>query len=120
MAKLPFIAAGAAALLIVAACGPLPAYYKQGASVSRLEADTLSCETSALQQAPVANEIRQHPPVFYPGHRYCSGGDCYYRPGYWADGGIYSVDVNKQLRQRLETSCMASNGCLSSELVVFT
>lgn len=101
---------GAAALLLAAACGPLSAYYKPGAQVSRLESDTLACETSALKDAPVANEIRQRPAVFYPGHRYCSGGQCYYRPGYWADGGIYTVDTNRPLRQRLTKSCMAAKG----------
>ncbi|WP_424977440.1 hypothetical protein [Leisingera sp. S232] len=104
------IPAGAALLALLSACGPLPVYYKQGVQVSRLQSDELACATQALKDAPVANQIRQHPPVFYPGGKVCHGGGCYYRPGYWVDGGIYTVDVNKPLRGRLEKSCMASKG----------
>lgn len=104
------ILAGLTLLLGAAACGPIPVYYKQGAEVSRLQSDELICKTQALKDAPVANEIRQRPPMYYPGRKYCSGGDCYYYPGYWVDGGYYTVDVNKTLRRRLEKSCMASKG----------
>ncbi|MBY6055227.1 hypothetical protein [Leisingera daeponensis] len=104
------IAAGAVLLALTTACGPLPVYYKQGAAVSRLQSDELTCATQALKDAPVANEIRQRPPVYYPGRQVCHGSGCYFRPGYWADGGIYTVDVNKPLRQRLEKSCMAAKG----------
>lgn len=105
-----------AALLMVAACGPLTAFYKPGAEVARLEADTLTCESRALEKAPVANEIRQRAPMFYPGHRYCVSGHCFYRPGYWADGGTYTVDTNRQIRQRLAKSCMADKGYQQVEL----
>ncbi|MGR3759333.1 hypothetical protein ACUXV3_04280 [Roseobacteraceae bacterium NS-SX3] len=103
-------ALAAALLLAAAGCGPLPAYYRAGAEVSRLETDTLACQTGALREAPVANEIRQRPPIYYPGYRHCHGGNCYYRPGYWVDGGFYTVDVNQGLRQRLERACMAAKG----------
>ena len=102
--------AGLALLLGAAACGPLPVYYKQGTEVSRLQSDELTCATRALKDAPVANEIRQHPPIYHPGRKICSGVSCYYRPGYWVEGSIYTVDVNKPLRKRLEKSCMASKG----------
>ncbi|MEX0303442.1 MAG: hypothetical protein AB3N24_13565 [Leisingera sp.] len=104
------ILAGLTLLLAAAACGPLPVYYKQGADVSRLQSDELSCATAALKDAPVANEIRQHPPIYYPSRKVCSGGNCYYQPGYWMPGSLYTVDVNKPLRHRLEKSCMASKG----------
>lgn len=104
------VTAGMALLLFATACGPLPVYYRQGAEVSRLQSDELACAAQALKDAPVANEIRQHPPVYYPGRKVCSGGSCYYYPGYWSQGSIYTVDVNKPLRQRLERSCMASKG----------
>lgn len=104
------ILAGLVLLLGAAACGPLPVYYRQGAEVSRLRSDELICQAQALKDAPVANEIRQHPPVFYPGRKVCHGGDCYYHPGYWVEGSIYTVDVNKPLRKRLESSCMAAKG----------
>ncbi|WP_241482181.1 hypothetical protein [Leisingera sp. ANG-Vp] len=102
--------AGLTLLLAAAACGPLPVYYKQGAEVSRLQTDELSCATVALKDAPVANEIRQHPPIYHPGRKVCHNGSCYYRPGYWVPGSFYTVDVNRPLRQRLEKSCMASKG----------
>lgn len=111
-----FRSASAAALLMLAACGPLTAFYKPGASVARLESDTLTCETRALGKAPIANEIRQRAPIFYPGHRYCVSNQCYYRPGYWADGGTYTVDINRQLRQRLAQSCMSDKGYRQVEL----
>lgn len=104
------ILAGLALLLGAAACGPVPVYYRQGAEVSRLQTDELACQTQALKDAPVANEIRQRPPVFYPGRKVCHGGNCYYHPGYWVEGGIYTVDVNKPLRRRLEQTCMAGKG----------
>ncbi|WP_052261699.1 hypothetical protein [Leisingera sp. ANG-M1] len=104
------IMAGLALLLGAAACGPLPVYYKPGAEVSRLQSDELGCATVALKDAPVANEIRQHPPIYHPGRKVCSGGSCYYRPGYWMPGSFYTVDVNRPLRQRLEKSCMAGKG----------
>ncbi|NRB18560.1 MAG: hypothetical protein HRU33_13575 [Rhodobacteraceae bacterium] len=94
-------------ILGVASCTPLTLYYKPGAEVSRMQSDTLGCEIRALREAPVANEIRQSPPIFYRGDRYCNGTHCYYSPGYWMPGHIYTVDVNLGLRQRLEQSCMA-------------
>ncbi|MBQ4823032.1 hypothetical protein J4729_00460 [Leisingera sp. HS039] len=110
MCKDRTIMAALVLLLGTAACGPLPVYYRQGAEVSRLQSDELGCAAQSLRDAPVANEIRQHPPVFHPGRKVCSGGSCYYRPGYWVNGGIYTVDVNRPLRLRLEKSCMASKG----------
>lgn len=97
---------------ILSACeGPLDVYYKPGVSVTRLQTDETNCEVKALKDAPVAQEIRQRPPVFYPGHPICNGyGQCWYRPGYWVDGGVYSVDVNKDLRNRVLTQCMAEKG----------
>ncbi|UWR97568.1 hypothetical protein K4K99_07185 [Phaeobacter inhibens] len=102
-----------AALLLtsaLAACGPVPVYYRVGADVARRDADLLSCEVSALRDAPVATQIRQHPPIYRPGGEICRNGRCYHRTGYWEDGGIYTVDVNADLRKRVEQSCMASKG----------
>ncbi|NSY38902.1 hypothetical protein [Leisingera sp. ANG59] len=110
MQRISTVTAGAVLLAFATACGPLPIYYKQGAEVSRLQSDELACAAQALKDAPVANEIRQHPPVFYPGRQVCRNGGCYYYPGYWSEGSIYTVDVNKPLRQRLEKSCMAAKG----------
>jgi hypothetical protein len=95
---------------LLAGCAPLEIYYRPGVEVSRLRSDTLACEVAALKAAPVANEIRQRPPVYFPPRQFCNTGTCYVRPGYWVDGGTYTVDVNRPLRGRVETSCMADKG----------
>ncbi|SFT50098.1 hypothetical protein SAMN05216236_102223 [Sedimentitalea nanhaiensis] len=96
--------------LALGACGPLSLYYRPGVSVSRMETDTTQCEVAALRDAPVANQIRQSPPIYFPGGRYCTGGGCYAAPGYWAGGGVYTVDLNSDLRQRVLDMCMAEKG----------
>ncbi|HBS50726.1 MAG TPA: hypothetical protein DEA05_11895 [Rhodobacteraceae bacterium] len=98
--------------LVLAACaGPVDMYYKPGGSVSRLASDTTDCQVRALRDAPVANQVRQRPPVYVPGNRWCNAaGQCYTAPGYWVDGGVYSVDVNAGLRGRVEAQCMAARG----------
>lgn len=96
--------------LVVGACGPLSLYYKPGVQVTRMQSDATRCEVEALRDAPVANQIRQRPPIYFPGNRYCTGNGCYYNPGYWADGGLYSVDLNQDLRRRVLDMCMAKKG----------
>lgn len=101
----------------LAGCGPAVVYYRPGAEVARLQADTLSCQTQALKDAPVANEIRQEPSWYIPGRRYChSDGNCYYTGGYWEPGRIYTVDTNLGLRRRLEQACMAGKGYSQVEI----
>ncbi len=98
-------------LSCVASCSPLSLYYKPGASVAQLQIDTTNCEVQALRDAPVANQIRRSPPIFYPGRRYCDpNGRCYTSPGYWVDGPLYTVDVNEGLRERVTNQCMAQKG----------
>ncbi len=100
-----------AAFALLAACGgPMTIFYRPGAPVSRMQSDTLDCEVMAVNQAPVANQIRQNPPIYFPGNRYCNANGCYYTPGYWMDGGIYTVDVNASLRRRIIYACMAKKG----------
>ena len=77
----------------------------------------LGSEVKALRDAPVANQIRQNPPVYYPGRTVCdAGGRCVQLPGRWVPGGFYTVDVNAGLRQRVETLCMAGKGYEPVEL----
>ncbi|GAB4534102.1 MAG: hypothetical protein Tsb0024_03720 [Ruegeria sp.] len=98
-------------LLAVAACGPLSMYYREGASVTRMQADTTECQVSALKEVPVANQVRQSPPVYWPGQTYCDGrGRCYRSPGWWEPGRVYTVDANKGLRDTVEAQCMARKG----------
>ncbi|TLP64298.1 hypothetical protein FEE96_10970 [Parasedimentitalea maritima] len=103
---------------LVTSCAPLSLYYKPGVEVSRMQSDSLTCETLALKDAPVANEIRQSPPIFYPGGEFCNGTNCYYRPGYWVEGNIYTVDVNRGLRHRIENQCMTDKGYQQVELEI--
>jgi len=96
---------------VLAACGPLSLYYRAGVPVARMQTDQTNCEVKALRDAPVANQIRQRPPIFFPGRQVCtSAGACYYEPGYWIDGGVYTVDVNADLRGRVLGQCMAAKG----------
>jgi hypothetical protein len=99
-------------MLVLGACaGPLDVFYKPGATVTRMQTDETNCEVKALKDVPISEQIRQRPPIYYPGSSICNGsGNCWYRPGYWVDGGIYSVDVNKDLRNRVLTQCMANKG----------
>ncbi len=92
-------------------CGPLSMYYQEGASVSRVQTETTQCQVQALDDAPVATQVRQGPPTYWPGRTRCDGrGNCYRTAGWWQPGQIYTVDVNKGLRDRVEAQCMAAKG----------
>ncbi len=98
-------------LFVLAACdNSLSTYYRPGVSVNRLNTDTTRCEVKALQDAPIANQVRQRPPIYIPGQRYCTASGCYYGPGYWVGGGYYTVDLNQGLRGRVMELCMAQKG----------
>ena len=96
--------------LIAAACAPLAIYYRPGVSVTRMQSDRTDCQVRALRDAPVASRIRQRPPVFVPGRQICNGANCTFVPGHWLPGEIYTVDVNADLRGRVESQCMAQKG----------
>lgn len=103
---IPFVS-----LLTLAACGPLSLYYRPGVTVSRMQTDTTKCEVSALKNAPIATQIRQHPPIYIPAATICNAAkECSVRPSYWVEGGIYTVDVNRNLRGRVLDICMAEKG----------
>ncbi|MEW2916425.1 hypothetical protein AB1A64_05095 [Ruegeria sp. ANG10] len=99
-------------LMVLSACeGPLSLYYREGESVSRLQAETTQCQVKALEEVPVATQIRQSPPTYWPGRTYCDGrGRCYRSPGWWQPGRVYSVDANQGLRNQVEAQCMAKKG----------
>ena len=99
------------AFFLLAACGPMTIYHRPGVPVSRMQSDSTKCEVRALKDAPVANQIRQYPPIYHPGGQVCDGaGNCRVWPGYWTDGGFYTVDVNRDLRARVMDLCMAERG----------
>lgn len=95
---------------LLAGCGPLSLYYKPGVSVTRQQNDTTRCQVQALDEVPVNTQIRQGPPIYYPGNRYCNHGQCWRTQGYWDRGPVYSVDANKGLRNRVTQMCMAEKG----------
>lgn len=101
----------AAWVLSAAACGPLAVYHRPGVSVTRMQQDTTECEVQALRDAPVANQVRQAPPLYFPGERVCNAaGACWTTPGYWLPGAVRTVDVNRDLRGRVTDMCMARRG----------
>ena len=96
---------------MLTACGPLTLFYKPGVSVTQMQDDTTRCEVEALRDAPVANQVRQRPPIYFPGQRFCNSmGQCGYTQGYWVQGSVYTVDVNRDLRARVTDMCMARKG----------
>ncbi len=98
-------------LMVLSSCGPLSLYYREGESVSKMQAETTQCQVQALEDAPVANQVRQSPPTYWPGRTYCdSKGRCYRSAGWWQPGQVYSVDVNQGLRNKIEAQCMAQKG----------
>ncbi|WP_170759706.1 hypothetical protein [Ruegeria lacuscaerulensis] len=99
-------------IMALSACdGPLSLYYREGESVSRVQSETTQCQVQAVNEVPVANQVRQSPPTYWPGRTYCdSGGRCYRSPGWWQPGRVYTVDVNQGLRNQVEAQCMARKG----------
>lgn len=97
-------------IAVLASCGNVGMFYREGADQSAVTRKQISCETAALKQAPIAQELRQRAPTYIPGDRYCRAGGCYGRPGYWVDGGFYTVDANQSLRNSIITQCMADAG----------
>ncbi|MDW4497790.1 hypothetical protein R5H30_07345 [Sulfitobacter sp. D35] len=106
-----FVVAVPALVALLTACAPLTTYYREGVEVSRLATDQTNCEIKALQQVPPSNQIRREAPYYVPGRRSCNDrGDCRVYGGYWIPGDVYTVDVNRGLRERAETLCMAEQG----------
>lgn len=104
-------------LLILSACAPAPVYYREGASIAKMEDDLLNCRVAAVKDAPVATELRRGAPRYYPGYVRChNGGQCYRTGGYFYPGEVYSVDVNASLRSDLQNRCMARKGYAPVEL----
>ncbi|WP_170383093.1 hypothetical protein [Ruegeria atlantica] len=99
-------------VMALSACdGPLSLYYREGESVSRLQTETTQCQVQAINEVPVANQVRQSPPTYWPGRTYCDGrGQCYRSAGWWQPGRVYTVDVNQGLRNQVEAQCMAKKG----------
>lgn len=99
-------------VLFVGACTtPLDTYYRPGATVQKVERETIACEVSALRQVPASTQTRRLPPRFVPPQQFCdSAGACTVRPGYYIPGEVVSFDPNDGLRQRVEQQCMADRG----------
>lgn len=96
---------------MVSACTPLRTYYKEGAQVATLQTDQTRCEVAALKEVPVNNQIRYTPERYIPERVACNRkGECTRVGGYWTGGESYTVDVNEDLRERVQDQCMATQG----------
>lgn len=104
-------------LLTFAACAPVATYHQDGVTRAKLQDDLLNCRVDALEDAPVATQIRRGAPRFYPGYTRCrSDGTCYRTGGYFYPGEVYTVDTNAGLRRDLRNRCMAQQGYSPVEL----
>lgn len=97
--------------IVLAGCDSLSLYHKAGVSVQRMQSDEIGCEVKALRDAPVRTVVRRTPATWIPARKICdSAGNCHTRGGYWEPGQIYTEDVNRDLRRRVEGLCMARLG----------
>ncbi|WP_341235142.1 hypothetical protein [uncultured Sulfitobacter sp.] len=100
-----------AVMIGLGACAPLKTYYKPGADITAVQRQTTACEVEALAKVPVSTQIRRAPPRFIPPREICnSAGRCRVLPGYYEPGAVYTVDPNVDLRNRVESQCMADQG----------
>lgn len=98
-------------MVALSGCVPLRTYYQPGASVERLKSEQLACEVQALKDAPVVTQTRVTPPRYVGPRTYCdSNSACVTKGGFWISGDVYTVDVNADLRRRVEIQCMAKRG----------
>lgn len=106
-------------LFALCACAPLSIYHRAGVSVAQMQRDTTDCEVQALRAAPVANSIRRGPARFVPGPRICdAAGTCWRGADVLIPGEIYTVDVNKGLRDRVTLQCMGDKGYAPAQVPV--
>lgn len=103
--------------LVAAGCLPLTTYYREGVSPARLQTDITTCEVRALRDAPVALQTKVTPPVWVAPRRTCvAANQCTTTPGYYQPGNVYQVDINKALRGRVESQCMAAKGYAPAQI----
>jgi hypothetical protein len=103
--------------LVATSCVPLSTYYRAGVSPARLQSDTTNCDVRALRDAPVVLKTQVSPPVWVPPRQTCSAANvCTTSPGYYQPGNVYQVDVNKSLRSRVTSQCMAAKGYTPAQI----
>ncbi|MCG7492187.1 hypothetical protein [Thalassobius sp. Cn5-15] len=84
-------------------------YHQPGKTIEDRDRDLVRCEVRALREAPVATEIRYHPPVKRE-RKICDHKDRCITDHYWTDPEPYTVDVNERLRVRVKEQCMLNKG----------
>jgi hypothetical protein len=93
---------------------PIQTWYKNNATFPEIDNASTSCQVYAAQQVPQNMQVRQSPSYTTPVNTYCNrigtqtlcnsyGGDT-------IGGGVYSVDANGILRNKVFLQCMASTG----------
>ncbi|WP_172960954.1 hypothetical protein [Oceaniglobus roseus] len=98
--------------LLLLACAPYRGFYREGVSVTRLNADLTDCEVSGVNRVPPNTQIRTTPIEVLPPRRVCSrdGLHCRLIGGDIVGGETYTYDANAGLRARVISQCMAARG----------
>lgn len=94
----------------LAACGPLPLYYKEGEQVSQIGATLTYCRVESLEKVPVAERRRYVPPVYARRTFRGEDGKEYTRRVLVQRGGFETIDANEDLREDVTEQCMIANG----------
>lgn len=85
-------------------------WYKPNVSPSLNVSDRTDCEVEAAQTVPSNTQVRTTPSFTTPTYVDCYGGFCSVTGGDQVGGKTYSVDTNKDLRDRVMRQCMAKRG----------
>ena len=100
----------AVAPVALTGCLALETYYKEGATVTRLDRDLTNCQVIAAQQVPANTQIGMTPVYTTPISTSCYGYTCTTTGGNVYGGDLYSYDANSGLRNKVTAQCMSSQG----------
>lgn len=101
----------------LAGCFPVEIYHKDGAALTRLQADETACQVQALKEVPV-NKMTRVTPIRMVPRKVCdASGAC--ETTYRTIGGqVITYDANEKLRARYEAQCMTDKGYRTVELPI--
>ena len=84
-------------------------YHQAGKSFAERDADVTRCDIIALRKAPVETQILFTPPRQEERTICDDDGNCITET-YWTKPEPYTVDPNKELRERVAMQCMLDKG----------
>ena len=84
-------------------------YHQAGKSFAERDADVTRCDVIALRKAPVETQILFTPPRQEERTICDDDGNCITET-YWTKPEPYTVDPNKELRERVAMQCMLDKG----------